>query len=191
MVTFETKSSAADVAQGRAATEGVVITRTQRIEPVSLYFEEGVVHVNPKDLSSPLTGRGLFRVEVYVLSLFGVDVANFAPAGLLTTRYVVDAMFPVVILMVVSLLTQPTDRARVARFYVRLKTPVAATLDQDAVDVEAGYANPTHLDHTKLFPKSNWEFTKWDRTDALGFLGCCAFVGVILLFFKAVLAIGG
>ena len=191
VVTFETKSSAADVAQGRAATEGVVITRTQRIEPVSLYFEEGVVHVNPKDLSSPLTGRGLFRVEVYVLSLFGVDVANFAPAGLLTTRYVVDAMFPVVILMVVSLLTQPTDPARVARFYVRLKTPVAATLDQDAVDVEAGYANPTHLDHTKLFPKSNWEFTKWDRTDALGFLGCCAFVGVILLFFKAVLAIGG
>jgi energy-coupling factor transporter transmembrane protein EcfT len=97
----------------------------------------------------------------------------------------------VLILIVVSLLTRPTDPARVARFYVRLKTPVAPTLAQDAVAVEAGYAQPTHLDHTKLFPHSNWEFTKWDRMDALGFLGCCAFVGVILLFFKGVLAIGG
>lgn len=74
---------------------------------------------------------------------------------------------------------------------MRLKTPVAPTLAEDAVAVEAGYARPAHLDHTKLFPRSNWEFTKWDRTDALGFFGCCAFVGVILLFFKAVLAVGG
>jgi energy-coupling factor transporter transmembrane protein EcfT len=103
----------------------------------------------------------------------------------------VDAALPVLILIVVSLLTSPTDPARVARFYVRLKTPVASTLEQDALDVEQGYANPTHLDHTKLFPHSNWEFTKWDRTDALGFFGCCAFVGFILLFFKAVLAVGG
>ena len=191
VITFEAKASAADVAQGRAKVEGEPITKTQRIEPVSLYFEEGVVHVNPKDLSSPKTGRGLFRVEVYLLKLFGVDVAGFGPAGLLTTRYVVDAAFPVLILIVVSLLTQPTDKARVDRFYVRLKTPVAATLEQDALDVEKGYANPAHLDHTKLFPHSNWEFTKWDRTDALGFLGCCAFVGFILIFFKAVLAVGG
>jgi Na+/proline symporter len=191
VVTYETKASPADVAAGLASAEGALISKTQRIDPVSLYFEEGVVHVNPRDLASPKTGMGLFRVEVYLLSLAGVDVAGFSPAALLTTRYVVDAAFPLVILLVVSWLTRPTDPARVARFYVRLKTPVAATLAQDALDVEAGYANPTHLDHTKLFPRSNWEFTKWDRTDALGFFGCCAFVGVILLFFKAVLAIGG
>lgn len=95
------------------------------------------------------------------------------------------------ILLVVSLLTQPTDPKRVARFYVRLKTPVAPTLAEDALAVQAGYDHPAHLDHTKLFPHSNWEFTKWDRTDTLGFFGCCAFVGVILIFFKTVLAIGG
>jgi SSS family solute:Na+ symporter len=188
---YEAHATAADVAAGRAATEGALIPKTQRIEPVSLYFEDGVVHVDPKDLNSPRAGIGLFRVEVYVLSLLGVDVAGFSRAGLLTTRYVVDAAVPVLILIVVSLLTPPTDPTRVARFYVRLKTPVAPTLAEDAVAVEAGYARPTHLDHTKLFPKSNWEFTKWDRMDALGFLGCCAFVGVILLFFKGVLAIGG
>ena len=43
----------------------------------------------------------------------------------------------------------------------------------------------------KLWPKSNWELTKWDRQDTLGFLGCCGLVGFILVFFKAVLTIGG
>lgn len=116
VISFATKASAADVAQGRAAVEGVLITKTQRIDPVSLYFEDGVVHVNPKDLTSPKTGMGLFRVEVYLLRLLGVDVAGFGPAGLLTTRYVVDAALPILLLLVISLLTPPTDPTRVARF---------------------------------------------------------------------------
>jgi hypothetical protein len=91
---------------------------------------------------------------------------------------------------VVSLLTQPADPARVARFYVRMKTPVGKTLEDDAVAVEASYANPARYDHTKLFPRSNWEFTKWDRQDTLGFLACLGLVGFILVFFKAVLTIG-
>ena len=101
------------------------------------------------------------------------------------------AVVPVILLVVVSLLTPPTDPTRVARFYVRLKTPVAATLAQDALDVEQSYAQPGRFDHRKLWPKSNWELTKWDRQDTLGFLGCCGLVGFILVFFKAVLTIGG
>jgi len=73
---------------------------------------------------------------------------------------------------------------------VRLKTPVAATLEQDALDVQAGYADPKRLDHQKLFPRSDWEFTRWDRADTLGFISCCALVGFILIFFKAILLIG-
>jgi SSS family solute:Na+ symporter len=190
IVTHTHLATAADVTAGRAAAVGEPVTRTQVIEPVSVFFEEGVVRTNLHDLNSPKTGVGLFRVEAYLISLLGVDVTRFTPAGLMTTRYLVDATLPVIILIVVSLLTPPTDPARVARFYVRLKTPVAETLEQDARDVEASYAQPTRFDHRKLFPTSHWEFTKWDRQDALGFLGCCALVGFILLFFKAVLAFG-
>jgi hypothetical protein len=56
--------------------------------------------------------------------------------------------------------------------------------------VEASYANPARYDDLKLFPRTNWEFTKWNRQDALGFAGCCALVGFILVFFKVVLVIG-
>ena len=55
---------------------------------------------------------------------------------------------------------------------------------------EASYANPTRYDHTKLFPRSNWEFTKWNKQDAVGFIVCVALVGFILVFFKTVLVIG-
>jgi Na+/proline symporter len=190
VVVTQTAATAADVAAGRATQVGATIEKTRRIEPVSVYFEEGVVRVDPKDPNSPKTGKGLFRTEVYVLALLGFDVAGFSAAQLLTTRYLVDALLPITLLIVVSLLTRQRDPERVARFYARMKTPVAATLELDAKEVEASYANPTRFDHLKLFPKSDWEFTKWDKRDTVGFAACCALVGVVLLVFKGVLMIG-
>ena len=190
VLTVTAPAAAVDVAAGRAKAEGELITRTQRLEPVSIYFEEGVVRVNPKDLNSPRTGKGLFRIEVWLLAVLGADVAGFNPAQLLMTRYVIDAALPILLLIVVSLLTKPTDPARVARFHVRMKTPVGATLEEDAREVEASYANPARYDHLKLFPNSNWEHTKWNRQDTLGFACCCALVGVVLLVFKGVTVIG-
>jgi len=189
-VTAETSATAADVRAGLATAEGQTIRKTRRIDPVSVYFEEGVVRVDPNDLNSPRTGKGLFRPEVYLLKLIGFDVAGLNSAQLLTTRYLVDGLIPIVILVVMSLLTKPADPQRVARFYARLKTPVGDTPEADAAAVEASYANPTRYDHLKLFPRSNWEFTKWNRQDAVGFLCCCALVGVVLLVFKGVLMIG-
>ena len=190
VVTTRGAASAAEVAAGRAQAEGQIITKTRRIEPVSVYFEEGVVRLDPKDLNSARTGMGLFRSEVYLLKLLGFDVAGFSPAQLLTTRYMVDFLLPVIVLIVVSLLSRQSDPARVARFYARMKTPVGSTLEEDAKAVEASYANPTRYDHLKLFPNSNWEFTRWDKRDAVGFICCCGLVGVVLLVFKSVLVIG-
>src|SRR5688500_11742977 len=155
IVATRTAASAADVTAGLAQAEGQMIAKTRRIEPVSVYFEEGVVRIDPKDPNSPRTGKGLFRSEVYLLKLMGFDVAGFSSAQLLTTRYMVDFLLPVMVLIVVSMLTRPSDPARVARFYARMKTPVGPTLEEDAKAVEASYANPTRYDHLKLFPNSN------------------------------------
>ena len=190
VVSTQAVATAADVAAGLAPAEGRTFTRTRRIEPVSVFFEEGVVRLDPKDPDSPRTGKGLFRTEVYLLKLLGFDVAGFSSAQLLTTRYLVDFLLPVLVLIGVSLVTRPSDPARVARFYARMKTPVAATLEEDAKEVEVSYANPTRFDHQKLFPRSNWEFTKWDKRDTVGFACCCALVGVVLVVFKGVLVVG-
>lgn len=173
--------------QAPVATAAV---KVRRVEPVAVFWEEGVVRVDPNNPQSTLTGRGLFRTEVFLLYLFGCDVAGFSPAALLTTRYAVDALLPILLLIGVSLLTRPTDPARVKRFYARMKTPVAPTPEEDIRTVEASYTQPTRFDHLKLFPRSNWEFTKWDRQDGFGFICCCALVGVVLLVFKGVLVVG-
>ena len=190
MVVVTARANAADVAAGRATAPGQEIAKNQRLDPVSVFFEDGVARINPRDLTSPREGVGRFNIEVWLVSRLGVDVTQFSPAVLLTLRYIVDTLLPLLLLIGVSLLTPPTDPARVARFYVRMKTPVGVNLAVDALDVEASYADPTRFDHTKLFPRSNWEFTKWNREDTLGFLGCCALVGFILVFFKGVLMLG-
>jgi Na+/proline symporter len=179
-----------DITHNTSYKEGDVINRTVVVEPVSVFFEEGVVKVNPKDPSSVKTGRGLFRTEVWIVSLCGFDLAKCNSAQLMTIRYLVDAILPIIILIVVSLLSQPTDRLRVDRFYVRLKTPVANTPDEDEIEILTSYANLNRFNHTKLFPKSNWEFTYWNRQDTIGFLSCCGLIGFILIFFKAVLMLG-
>ncbi len=190
VVTREAGATAADVTEGRATRVGQRIEKTRRVEPVSVYFEEGVVRVDPENPASSKTGIGLFRVEVYLLSLVGVDVRQFTSAELTTTRYVVDAIVPLVLLLVVSLLTRPTDPARVARFYARLKTPVLRDAEADARAVQESYANPTRFDHQKLFPNSNWELLRWNRQDVVGFLCCCLLVGLVLVVFKVVLVVG-
>ena len=190
-VTVPAVATAADVAAGRAATVGERFRQPRRVEPVSLFFEEGVVRVDPRDPASPKTGKGLFRTEVYLLKICGVDVAGFNSAQLLTTRYLVDALLPIALIFGVSLLTRRTEPERVARFYARMKTPVAATPELDAEVVAASYAQPTRFDHLKLFPNTDWEFTKWNRMDAGGFIVCCALVGVVIVVFKGAMAIGG
>jgi len=142
-------------------------------------------------MKSPREGLGRFNDEIYLLHCAGIDVAGFSAAGLSTARYLVDSFLPLLMLVLLSYVTRPTDPALVNRFYARMKTPVAPDPAEDALAVDASAADPARYNHTKLFPGTDCELTKWDRTDVLGFFGCCASVGLILLFFKAVLLIGG
>lgn len=183
-------ATAADVAQGRANQVGELIAKEHRTEPVPLFFEDGVTRENPADPHSPLEGVGRFNIEVYLISLVGVNVRDFTPPMIMTVRFAVDAVLPFLLLIPISLVTRPGDPQKLARFYARLKTPVEATPEADAAAVAESDASPCRFDHTKLFPGSNWEFTRWNRTDLLGFLACCGMVGVVLLFFKGLMILG-
>jgi hypothetical protein len=184
------RTTQADVAEGKAKIAGEKITKEHRTEPVSIYFEEGVALTDPANPKSTKEGLGRFNLEVYLLHLAGVRVEDFTPPMIQTTRYLVDALVPILLLIVVSLMTPGEEKLKVARFYARLKTPVGETPEADAEAVALSNADPTRFDHCKMFPKSNLEFTKWDRTDWIGFLACCAVVGLILLFLQGLMLIG-
>ena len=158
-----------------------------------VYFN-AVVHSNPQDLTSPLVAKaGLlnnrFNVESWLLGKAGLDVRSKTPTQRLNVQFFFDAIFPFIVLIAVSLLTKPTDPARVAFFYGRMKTPVGDTPELEAAGIEETRRNPTRFEHTKLLPSSNWEFCKWDRVDTVGFIICCvlsaAIVGLFLLLLRA------
>jgi len=151
---------------------------------VGVYFAT-VVHEKAADLSSPYVGSGRFNFECWILNKAGLDVASLSQSQRLTAQFFFDGLFPFVVLIIASWLSPRTDAKRVAYFYGKMKTPVGDTPELEAAGMAETVRNPTRFDHTKLFPKSNWEFCKWDKVDTVGFLACCAtsiaIVGIFVL----------
>ncbi len=159
-----------------------------------VYFSK-VVHRDAADLSSPYVAAATrtngFNFEAWLVGKLGVDVVAMTPTQRFTLQFFFDALFPFAVLIGVSLLTRPTDPARVALFYGKMKTPVGDTPELEAAGMEETRRNPTRFDHTKLVPRSNWEFCKWDRTDTIGFLVCCSLSAAIVGLFVFLLGLAG
>lgn len=150
-------------------------------------FYEAVVRSDPNDPDSARLGQGRLHLELVTLDLLGVPVERLSASNRNATRYLYDAVFPFLLLLVISLLTRKPDQVRVDRFFGKMKTPVGATPELEAQAMEETYANPHRFDDTKLFPKSSWEFTKWDRQDTVGFLICVGIAFSILILFWGIL----
>jgi Na+/proline symporter len=155
-----------------------------------VYFSK-VVHQDPNDLNSPLvaapTRTNPFNFAAFLAAKAGVNVEAMTITQRFTLRFFFDGLFPFVVLIVVSLLTKPTDPKLVAEFYGKMKTPVGETPELEAAAIAETLRNPTRFDHTKLVPSSNWEFCKWDRVDAIGFIVCCSISGGIVALFLGLL----
>ncbi len=151
-------------------------------------FFQSVVREDPSDLSSALVGVKRFHVELWVLDRVGVPVAEFSPSGRNAARFIYDGLFPFAVLILVSLFTRTPERGRTDLFFGKMKTPVGATPELEVAAMEETRRNPQRFDHTKLLGAgSNWEFAKWDKVDAIGFVACLAVSGGILTAFWAVL----
>jgi hypothetical protein len=156
-------------------------------QPAGVFFAT-VVHEKVDDLASPLVGSGRFNLECWLLSKGGFDAASLSPSQRLTAQFFFDGLFPFIVLIVASWLTPRTDPARMAQFYGKMKTPVGATPELEETAMTETRRHPTRFDHTKLLPRSNWEFCKWDKVDTVGFLACCAIsfsiVGLFILLLR-------
>ncbi len=155
--------------------------------PMPVFFDT-VVRENPSDPNSALIGQKRFHVELYVLDKLGLDVAALSPSGRNAARFIYDGLFPFLVLVLVSLCTRRPDQRRTDLFFGKMKTPVGATpvLEEEAMAATA--RNPGRFNESKLFgPNSNWEFTKWDKVDAVGFIICLGVSFAILGAFWVVL----
>jgi SSS family solute:Na+ symporter len=176
VVRVETKSLLED---GPGAA-GEKIEKSKTIEPAAVFYEK-IVRVRPEDPESPRVGLGRFEAEIWVLSWLGIDFTRFSKAQLVATRFFFDALFPFVLLFVLSWLTKPLPKPELDAFFAKIHTPVRPTQEEDDRAVEEARANPEGIEKRKLRPRSSWEIMKPGRADLLGFGGTWLLVGVIIL----------
>ena len=108
-----------------------------------------------------------------------------------TIRTLIKTILPFLMLIVVSLLTQPEDKERLDRFYVKMRTEVKTDREEDAREMELSYADPQRYSDRKWFPNSNWELLKCNRVDVIGFSLAFACIFAVLGFLKLLVSLGG
>jgi SSS family solute:Na+ symporter len=177
-----------DVAAGLALQEGQLIAKMRQIPPVPLYFEQWKT-IDPAEPDSGPRGSGKFRLWVWCLASLGVDFTRASTGTLEATGFLADALLPFLILILVSLFTSPAPKAALDRFFVRVHTPVQRDSALDRKEVELSYADPGRFRSRLLFPGSNWEMQKPDRTDILGFLLAALLAAFIILLVFGVSAL--
>ncbi len=159
------------------------------VAPTPLFFDK-LPLIDATDQSKGREGFGRFKIEVYTLYLLGIPVKTFNESSITATEWLFDSVFPFVILMLVSYMTQPDDPARSDRFYAKMRTPVAPTPEEDRQQIELSNADPHRFDDKKLFTSSQWQFAKWTKADYIGFFGCWGIVVLILLLYYGMLRLG-
>jgi SSS family solute:Na+ symporter len=182
-------ATAADVAAGQADHVGQAVWRPRVHVPVAIYFDN-VVKIDPRDPHSAMEGIGRFNVELYTLHWLGLPVTKLHAASKISWEWIFDSLLPFVVIMGVSIVTNPGDPDRADRFYAKMRTAVGDTPEEDKRQIELSCAEPHRFDDQKMFRNSQWQFCKWTRKDYFGFFGCWGIAAVILGFLWVVLNAG-
>ena len=176
---ISTKALEKDVEAGLAGSVGQSIEKQHIIEPVGIFFDK-VARTDPEDPNSPKIGIGRFNAELWVLSWFGFDFTGFAKSQLVATRFFFDALFPFVLLFLISIFTKPVAKPNLDRFFAKMHTPVQETPELEEKALAAAYANPEMYEKDKILPGSSWEIMKPAKMDYIGFFGSWGLVGVVI-----------
>lgn len=145
-----------------------------------------------KNDEGKLEARGYIFPELVLLYKMGMPL-NHKPYALNETiRMLIRLVFPFIVLIIVSLLTNPQTDEKTLRFFLKMRTRVRGLgAETDGEDLKEAYANPAKTEELLLFPNTSLEIYKWNKQDTVGFLISIGVVFVVLgtLFF--VVNIGG
>ncbi|MBN2092761.1 sodium:solute symporter family protein [candidate division KSB1 bacterium] len=177
---INTGALADDVTAGRAQYVGQTIAKPYVIEPTGVFFET-IARQNPDDPNSPKIGLGRFHAELWVISWFGVDLSRLPKAASVALRFAFDAIFPFILLFLLSFMTKRNSAKALNAFYAKMHTPVQKNLDEDSLAVEENIRNHEKFEKEKIWPGSDWEVLKPSWIDYLGFFGSWVIVGIIIL----------
>jgi SSS family solute:Na+ symporter len=165
---------------------GQKFTKTYQLPPRGIFWTQGV----KADQDGVPRGRGQLNLELVALDRLGWDLSRNPNALNETVRALFRVLTPFVLLVVLGYLTRGDDEKELDRFYAKMKTPVLADREADQRELDISYANPHRFDHLKMFPRTSWEFCRWDRTDIVGFSVAMLIAFGIIGLFLLVVSIG-
>jgi SSS family solute:Na+ symporter len=179
-VIYTTSALKEDVETGLAQHIGQPIKKKHISEPAGVFFDR-VARTDPSDPSSAKVGLGRFHAELWMMSWFGVDFSGFKKSQLVAARFFFDALFPFILLFLISFVTKPVPKPDLDRFFAKLHTPVQKTEGEDRRALQESYADPGKFEKDKIKSGSNWEIMKPGKLDLVGFGGSWILVAVIIL----------
>ena len=183
------KRQAAGLATGPAPTPlhvGDPLEKTILLPSKSIFWSEGLSFT-----TGQATGQGVLKVELVALDWLGWDLRQNSYAFNETLTFIFRILVPFAVLMLVALCTRPEAESRLEQFYGKMRTPVVGTPADDAREIALTRANPRRYDHLKLFPRTNWEFRKWNRHDWVGVCGASLASATVVGFLILVVRLGG
>jgi len=163
---------------------GQVIKRTIHPPRKSVFWSKDIKAVNGQ-----VKGQGLLYVEMVLVDQF-VDLGSLPYALVETIRTLIRLLLPFTVIIGVSLMTRPDDRERLDRFYVKMRTPVQVDRALDKTELANSLANPKRFEERLLLPGSQFEFFKWNKVDAIGFVLSVFVVFCIVGFLHVLLHLG-
>ncbi|UCG26906.1 MAG: sodium:solute symporter family protein [Bacteroidales bacterium] len=178
-VSITTEALNEDVASGLAVYVGQEIEKQHTIQPTGVFFEQ-VARIDPSTPDSPKIGVGRFQAEVWILSWFGIDFTRFSKAQLVAARFFFDALFPILLLVLISMVTKPADEKTLDTFFAKMRTPVQPTPEEEVKALKKSLENQGLFERRKLFPGSQWELMKPTKMDYVGFGGSWVLVGLVI-----------
>ncbi len=129
-----------------------------------------------------LQGQGGLNIDFLVYEVTGLDLETRADSMLKTLRLPTRVIFPLLVMLLLSLITPNQSPEALDRYYVKMKTPVAPEPEEDEAELAKSYAEPSRFEHRKLLPGSSWEFQRPTATDIVGFvvsfLVCFVVIGI-------------
>lgn len=128
-----------------------------------------------------LEARGYLFPELIFLNKIGFDLQSYPYALNETIRMLIRLIFPFLLLIIVSLFTQPQDDKQSREFFLKMRTRVRGLGHEvDAEDLQTAIDNPELTKEVLLFPDTSLEIYKWNRQDITGFLISVGIVFVVL-----------
>lgn len=154
-------------------------SKVYKLPRKAIFWTKGVELVKEGD-TEYFRGRGMLNVFLVVVDKAGFTLKDNPYALNETIRILVRIFLPFIILFIVSLTTRRSaeEERMTDQVSAKMLTPVAATPEEDQKAVALSYEDPQRMDCRKLFgPHSNWQFRKWSREDAVGFV-----INTVVLF---------